>query len=140
MLGNILIDTNILCSLLLQQNDYANTEKFFAKSDEFNLQISVLDFSIYSICLLLTRRQEHKVVGRLLKFIENRRNIKIYRPNFSDINAVADQKIKLDFEDGLHYYLAKKKNLTFISYDSDFDKTDLKRLTPSQALTELNLS
>lgn len=38
--------------------------------------------------------------------------------------------IGLDFDDGLQYYVAMKRWLTIVSYDGDFDNTDIKRLEP----------
>lgn len=38
--------------------------------------------------------------------------------------------IGLDFDDALHYYAAKKRKLIIVSYDKDFDKTDLARREP----------
>ncbi len=43
-------------------------------------------------------------------------------------------KVGLDFDDGLHYYYAKKIGLKLISFDKDFDKTDIKRLEPRDVL------
>ncbi len=39
-------------------------------------------------------------------------------------------KVGLDFDDGLHYYYAKKMRLKLVSFDKDFDKTDVERLEP----------
>nr|WP_243666302.1 PIN domain-containing protein [Vulcanisaeta sp. JCM 16159] len=43
-------------------------------------------------------------------------------------------KVGLDFDDGLHYYYAKKMGLKLISFDKDFDKTDIERLEPHDVL------
>lgn len=47
-------------------------------------------------------------------------------------------KFELDFDDALQYYMAKQIGCTeIITFDKDFKKTDLKPITPSQALKEL---
>jgi predicted nucleic acid-binding protein len=46
----------------------------------------------------------------------------------------AANRFKLDFDDAYQYVLVRRHNLDLISYDSDFNKTDLKKLTPEDAL------
>ena len=46
----------------------------------------------------------------------------------------ADAQFQLDFDDALHYATAKKHNFTLVSFDQDFDRTDLPRKTPSDIL------
>lgn len=43
-------------------------------------------------------------------------------------------RFNLDFDDAYQYYLAKKYNLTVVSFDKDFDRTDLRRKTPGEIL------
>ena len=58
------------------------------------------------------------------------------RLSFFDFDDVirASKEFNLDFDDAYQYALAKKYNLKIVSFDSDFDKTDLERLLPSQAM------
>ena len=44
------------------------------------------------------------------------------------------ERIGLDFDDGLHYYFAVKKKVPIISFDRDFDKTDVERLEPHEVI------
>lgn len=136
----MLIDTNIILSFLLDQNDYKSTEKLFAKIDDLNISATIIDFAFYSVCLELCKRDEENYLKKFINYLKDRKHIRIYRPTYEDIFGAVEQKVKLDFDDKIHYYLAKKKNLTLISYDADFDKTDLKRLTPAEALKTLELS
>jgi predicted nucleic acid-binding protein len=49
----------------------------------------------------------------------------------------------LDFDDALHYYTAKTGvffESTIVSFDTDFDATDIIRLEPKDILTTLNLN
>ncbi len=139
MLGTMLIDSNIIFSLLLKQNDYEKTEKFFDAIAHLGLKVQLLDFALYSITLIMTRRGYRKEIKQFLQGLNVSQSITVYHAKPAEISEALDSNIKLDFDDKLHYYLAKKKNLTLISYDQDFDKTDLKRLTPSQALAKLRL-
>ncbi len=136
----MLIDSNILFSLLLKQNDYKETEKFFDAIDHLSLKIKILDFALYSMTIIFMGRGLHEEIKDFLRTLDSSKNISVYHPRPSEISEALSLNVNLDFDDKLHYYLAKKKNLTFISYDQDFDKTDLKRFTPAQALKYLNLS
>lgn len=44
-------------------------------------------------------------------------------------------KVNLDFDDGLHYYFLKRMSVSIISFDKDFDKTDIKRLEPKEVVS-----
>jgi uncharacterized protein with PIN domain len=46
----------------------------------------------------------------------------------------ADAEFQLDFDDALHYATAKKHHFTLVSFDQDFDRTDLLRQTPADIL------
>lgn len=116
------------------QNDYTSTIKFLEKMEELSIPIIISDFSLYSICIVLSDRKEKEGLLRFVNYFKNPNNSRIYRADIREMKEIIDLKLNLDFDDKLHYYLAKKKNLTFISYDKDFDKTDLKRQTPAEAL------
>ncbi|MEK7085512.1 MAG: PIN domain-containing protein [Patescibacteria group bacterium] len=139
MLGTMLIDSNIVFSLLLEQNSYEETERLFDAIEHLSLKVQILDFALYSATLNFLKRGHHQEIKQFLETLNSSKNIFIYRPKPSEISAALSLKVSLDFDDKLHYYLAKKKNLTLVSYDRDFDKTDLKRLTPAQALERLRL-
>jgi len=139
MPGTMLIDSNILFSLLLKQNDYKKTKKFFNAVEHLGLKVQILDFALYSITLIFTQRKYHKEIKQFLHVLDLSKNISVCHLKPSEISEALSSDVNLDFDDKLHYYLAKKKNLSFISYDSDFDKTDLKRMTPPQALESLHL-
>lgn len=133
----MLIDSNIVFSLLLEQNDYKETEKLFDAIEHLSLKVQILDFALYSATLKFIGRGNDQEIKQFLKILDSSKNIFIYRPKPSEIYEALSLKVNLDLDDKLHYYLAKKKNLTLISFDRDFDKTDLKRLTPAQALATL---
>jgi len=47
------------------------------------------------------------------------------------------QAQRLDFDDAYQYVIAKRDKLTLVSFDTDFDHTDLQRQTPAQILASL---
>jgi len=46
----------------------------------------------------------------------------------------AAQKFRLDFDDAYQYVAAEKYNLTIVSFDRDFDRTERGRTTPADIL------
>ena len=139
MPGTMLIDSNIAFSLLLEQNDYEETTRLFDAIEHFALKVTILDFALYSMTINFLKRGHCKEIKQFLETLNSSGNISIYRPKPLEISEALGIDVKLDFDDKLHYYLAKKKNLQLISYDADFDKTDLKRMTPAEALAQLAL-
>jgi len=47
-----------------------------------------------------------------------------------------DAQFQLDFDDALHYATTKKHTFTLVSFDQDFDRTDLVRKTPADLLSQ----
>ena len=46
------------------------------------------------------------------------------------------QKFNLDFDDAYQYAVAEKYDLTIVSFDTDFDRTERGRETPGEVLQE----
>ena len=44
------------------------------------------------------------------------------------------KKFNLDFDDAYQYVAAEEYNLTLVSFDSDFDRTERGRKTPAEIL------
>jgi len=64
-----------------------------------------------------------------LRNLQNSLGISIYSTSIDDeiATAMLMDKITLDFDDALQYYIAKKGAEAIISYDKHFDKTDIPR-------------
>jgi predicted nucleic acid-binding protein len=56
--------------------------------------------------------------------------------SYEDMGNVIEvsTRFNLDFDDAYQYMVAEKYNLTIISFDSDFDRTELKRKTPREVI------
>jgi predicted nucleic acid-binding protein len=56
--------------------------------------------------------------------------------SYEDMGNVIEvsTRFNLDFDDAYQYVVAEKYNLTIISFDSDFDRTELKRKTPREVI------
>ncbi len=134
----MLIDTNVILSSLLEQNDYENSREFLSLLKRKPGRCFITEFSLYSVCIQLTRRGKEKMIPQFIKTLVSTKIIKLLPLNPLElIELISSAHEKLDFDDNVQYYLAKKKNLKLVSYDTDFDKTDLKRLTPEEALSQL---
>ena len=51
-----------------------------------------------------------------------------------NIRAAA-KRFQLDFEDAYQYVASEKHNLTLVSFDADFDRTERGRKTPQAVLS-----
>jgi predicted nucleic acid-binding protein len=63
--------------------------------------------------------------------------VRVVRLTPADLIPVLDarKRLGLDFDDAYQYVTAKKYGYTFLSFDTDFDRTDLQRKTPGDILS-----
>ena len=129
-----LVDTNIWLEVLLEQDKKHDAHKFLTDIDPTYLNIT--DFTIYSIGIILTKLGELDLLERFYKDVIYESGVNIIRLAKSDIFKIIKfgKKHNLDFDDSYQYTSARKYNLKIVSFDSDFDKTDLRRITPTDAL------
>jgi hypothetical protein len=61
--------------------------------------------------------------------------------SYEDMGNVIEvsARFNLDFDDAYQCVVAEKYNLKIISFDSDFDRTELGRKTPREVLELFNL-
>ena len=124
-----LIDSNVFLEGLLEQDQSVKVQSFLEKTNIESLYIT--NFSLHSIGILLTRVKKTKL---FLDFISEviLNKIKVISINPEDFNKIMEnvEKFSLDFDDAYQYTIAKIYNLQIVSFDKDFDKTDLKRIEP----------
>jgi len=125
-----LVDTNIFLEALLEQ-EKTHIVRSFLKSTEVK-ELYITNFSLYSIGIVLFKLKKFNI------FISFLNDVVVDGINIVSIGTVSlkelvkiSQKFSLDFDDAYQYYLAKTENLQLISFDTDFDKTDIKRKEPS---------
>ena len=133
-----LVDTNVWLELLLGQEKLDECKEFFQNVDT-NL-IAISEFSFYSIGIILCRLNKDELFEDFLDDIENSLISKIKLEN-KDVKYLLQirKKYNLDFDDAYQYVVAEKYNLTIVSFDSDFDRTELGRKTPREVLEQFNL-
>lgn len=135
MVTVFLIDTNIFVELMLDQEKAADCMILLEKVSDGSLEAVVTRFSIHSVEVILDRSDS---ISRFLRNIESSAGLSVYETNSSDELEVANiqDKINLDFDDALQYYVSKKIGVDFIvSFDRHFDGLDISRVEPSE-LTE----
>jgi predicted nucleic acid-binding protein len=133
-----LVDTNVWLEVLLEQERSDECKEFF-QNVETNL-IAISEFSLYSIGIILCWLNKDSLFENFLDDIMSSFISKISL-EIDDIKYLLQirKKYNFDFDDAYQYVVAEKYSLTIISFDSDFDKTELGRKTPKEVLEGLNL-
>ena len=129
-----LVDTNVWLERLLAQERSDEVGRFLSGVPSERLHLT--DFSFHSICLALTR---HKLDAALRAFVRDSFQdgavglIALF-PTDSERLLGVMRSLKLDFDDAYQYVAAEKHNLTLVSFDTDFDRTERGRKTPAEIL------
>ena len=129
-----LLDTNILLEFLLDQENANDVEKMLQSVPPVNLYIS--EFSLYSIGVIMLWRKMHEEFIHSLMDLFDVGGIRLLRLGIDDMDDVVNvaQRFNLDFDDAYQYAVAEKYILNLVSYDRDFDGTELGRTTPAKVL------
>lgn len=124
-----LIDSNVFLEALLEQEKSNKAYLFIKEHKPYELFIS--DFALHSIGIILFKLNEQDLFKTFLaNVIYNK--IKVLSTNERELEQVTQcaKEFSLDFDDAYQYTITKQYNLKLVSFDKDFDKTDLKRIEP----------
>ncbi|OPX62545.1 MULTISPECIES: PIN domain-containing protein [unclassified Methanoregula] len=130
-----LIDTNIFLEYILKRQHVREVRDFFYRVDPALLHMT--DFSLHTLGVIYLREQK---AGDFLTFINEDilasgiRILSLDPDNFAKIAEVST-RFHLDFDDAYQYTIADLNNLTIVSYDRDFDRTEKGRREPQDLLT-----
>lgn len=124
-----LIDANVLLELLYKRDNWRDCYEFLNKVKAGILKSYILRFTIHGISAILG---DPKLVSRFLSEISTWRGLTIVDLSIDEELTASEvaSNAGLDFDDGLQYYYAKKAKLQIVSFDKDFDKTDVRRIEP----------
>ncbi len=124
-----LVDANIILELLYKRTRWEECHEFLNKVKAGTIKSYMLHFTIHGISAILG---DPKLVARFLSEISKWRGLTIVDLPIGEelIASELAGKAGLDFDDGLHYYYARKNGLQIVSFDKDFDGTDIKRVEP----------
>jgi predicted nucleic acid-binding protein len=131
-----LIDTNVWLERLLEQEKSDEVGKFF--NHVVSEQFFITDFAFHSIGVILSKLNRVEVLLQFVQdaFIDGAVSLVHLEPkDMRQITAV-EVKFKLDFDDAYQYVAAEKYELTIVSFDADFDRTEQGRKTPIEVLEE----
>jgi predicted nucleic acid-binding protein len=135
----VLIDTNIILEIILNREKSDEAKKLLENSEKFEFFLS--DFSLHSIGILFFQAKKHHIFYQFLKDMVFSEILHMVSLSYEDMGNVIEvsARFNLDFNDAYQYVVAEKYNLTIISFDSDFDRTELGRKTPREVLEQFNL-
>lgn len=127
-----LVDTNIWLEIMLKQKKYESAYNFLLNTDNSLLYIS--EFSLYSIGVILSKFKEFNLLNEFFIDVIEDNKIEVLRIIPSEINQIIEleKKFNIDFDDAYQYLIAKLYNLTIISFDEDFKKTDISWKKPDE--------
>lgn len=132
----LLIDTNIFLEFLLKQEQSKESLALMKEIEHGRFYAYVTSFALHSIEVILDRARKQTELKRFLLRVTEAKGLTVYptSPEEEMEAVVVSQNFSLDFDDALHYYVATILDLVLVSFDSDFDHTDIKRIEPSQIL------
>ena len=127
-----LIDTNIFLEFLLQQDREQESKKVMDEIQEGVHIAYATVFTLHSIEVILDGAGKRDILSDFLETIEHAKGLTIYPTSITEEREALPytDKFSLDFDDALQYYVAHTLHLTLISFDRDFDRTDVKRIVP----------
>ncbi|WP_258083698.1 type II toxin-antitoxin system VapC family toxin [Thermococcus thermotolerans] len=133
-----LVDTNVFLEILLEQENSDTAEEFLRKTPSEFIYLS--DFTLYSIGIIMTRAGKEEIFPEFVEDITLNGGFTLLRLPPLEFRGLVDvmKRFNLDFDDAYQYRLAELYNLKIVSFDSDFDGTELGRITPGQALKAIN--
>jgi len=131
-----LIDTSIWLELLLDQERADEAETMLEKTPLARLQLT--EFSLYSIGLSLTRQGQKDDFLSFLRRNFTRRSLRRIRLSGDEMLRLPEamNRYRLDFDDAYQYVAATSRDLQLVSFDTDFDRTDIERLEPADVLDQ----
>jgi len=129
-----LVDTNIWLERLLDQTRADEVARFLNKVPSDRLFIT--DFAFHSIGVVLTRLDQLAALALFVRdvFIDGAVTLVHLEPAETQHLVEVIERFNLDFDDAYQYVAAEKYNLTLVSFDDDFDRTERGRKTPGAVL------
>ena len=138
--SELLIDANVILECLLARPRQEESLSLLKLTSTGSVTAWVMSYAVHSIEYMLYREGDLTALRTFLELLRSSMGLTVYDSNpAEDLAALAftkkaDAQFQLDFDDALHYATAKKHNFTLVSFDHDFDRTDLPRKTPSDIL------
>jgi predicted nucleic acid-binding protein len=131
-----LVDTNLWLERLLDQVRSEEVGQFLERVAPERLFIT--DSSFHSIGVVLDRLQRTDVLLHFVRDVFVEGGVTLIHLDPDDTSRLVDviSATKLDFDDAYQYTAAEKHDLSIVSFDGDFDRTERGRRVPAQVLAE----
>ena len=133
-----LLDSNVWLELLFEQDRAEDVRRFLETVPM--AQIAISEFSVYSIGIALARNGLEKVFVQFVSDTLEGTALDRIRLDTADLKEVMSVRkrfrLDFDFDDAYQHVAAEKHDLTLVSFDADFDRTDRGRKTPADILGE----
>jgi len=135
-LGVFLVDTNVWLEVLLAQQK-SEEAKSFLGSVEADL-LCITELSLYSIGIIMGRLGKGSEYRAFVSDTVEESGVRRVILDTREIKELPDlhERFGLDFDDAYQYAAAEKNDLTIVSFDRDFDKTERGRVLPSKAASQ----
>lgn len=132
----LLLDSNIILEGLLLQDKQEEVGILLKNPAGHDLFLS--DYALHSIGTILFSKKQRAIFDEFLTDLIGNAGLQILSLQTEKLHLVSDtsQKFGLDFDDAYQYTVAEKNDLTLVSFDKDFDKTERGRKTPAEILTQ----
>jgi uncharacterized protein len=131
-----LVDTNVWLERLLDQERSEEVGHFLDQIPP--AQYCLTEFAFHSIGITLIRLAKRDLLLKFVRDTISDQTVVLVRLGPEDIERVVTvtERFKLDFDDAYQYVAAEKHDLTLVSFDADFDRTERGRKTPAEVLEE----
>jgi predicted nucleic acid-binding protein len=101
------------------------------------IEATIAHFTLHEVCGIL---DDSSRAAEFLRLVESPIGFRVFDTALSEEIAIAilAEKIGLDFEDTLQYFVARKVGAkSIVSFDKHLNKVDIARKEPSQILAKL---
>jgi uncharacterized protein len=129
-----LLDTNIFLELLLGQKEAGSVQALLSTKNPEEMGIS--DLAFHSIGIILYQKNAAPLFSDFVRDLFGEGGIPILALGSEDMKRLEHVSLafSLDFDDAYQYVVAEKFGLALISFDTDFDRTNRKRIIPADVL------
>jgi predicted nucleic acid-binding protein len=130
-----LIDSNIFLEILMKQKKSEQCKELLNKIAQGEIRTIVSKFTVHGIEGMLT--EDPEALETFLNNITSLVNLKVVNTDLEEEKQILElsKSTKMDFDDALQYSIAKRENIkAIISFDTDFDGTELKRVEPEELI------
>ncbi len=137
MVQKVLLDTNILLEILLQQERFKECFHVLERLSTGKFSAVVTNVAFLSLVIVAHRKKiSSEKIEYFFSIIFGIPSLTIEVVDSSELSEIfrLSHEISLDVEDSIQYFVAKKLGLPLMTLDKDFTKTDLQIIDPKDIL------